>query len=990
MSPIHKKPKSGGIVSEYVSGLPVFRKPEWTRVRIEGDYLLTLSILGGNILVSEPSGFANRRVAMKAMAMVDRVVDEAMANDEPYVHISDYSGLRGVTLAARKYFMDYLRKRERLAGLIFVGTSPLFNKSINLLKRLKRWPFEIRIGSSLQESLHLALEILEKPWVKGEGADLGSKHQPVKEDAAQDHRDGVAIHPEWDLRFGDYTARFELIKGNIIHGISRGSIRVEHIDLLMEKYERIIEALKYPGGRFYMVFNLTETPKIDRRARLRYMDRMKRWYKKNRFSLLIFYGANRYLKSGIQISRVAVPWRTRLVKDLDEALKLIDSDEQSGAWEASLGERERIAKDLHSALEMIDSKKRKESRRPLSSINGHHVPDTLPAETLNRYVDQLIRYIGNIHWDEGGLAPEKGIDSSHPFSPVFDAIAFIKGELDEHFQERKKVETRLKLSEEKFRALFENAPDAYFLTDLNGTIVDGNREAEKVIGQTKEFITGKNLIRDEVLLSEQIPKARAILAMNAQGHPTGPDEFNLVQKDGKSITIEVRMQPVEIEGSPLVLGLARDITKRRKAEEALRDSEEKYRTILESIDEGYYEVDLEGNLTFVNQSMSRILGYPEEELIGLNYRQYMGRANARKVVEVFNGVYKTGQTAKGVDWEFVSKDGDSRYVETSVTLKKDPEGRPMGFRGILRDVTGRKRAEMALKAAHDELESRVRERTKNLAEANVKLKKEIRERKTAQMEAEAANRAKSDFLANMSHELRTPLNHIIGFTELVAGRNFGDINETQEEYLNDVLYSSKHLLSLINDILDLSKVEAGKLELELSEIDVKGLLENSLTMVRQKAMKHGIRLSLDVEGAPEWMMADERKLKQIIYNLLSNAVKFTPDGGEVSIRAQRIPANSDKGCEESKQNDGKNPVEDGPDSELEVSIADNGIGIAQEDLDRIFEPFEQVETTRSRKYPGTGLGLSLTKRLIELHGGRIRAESEGVGKGSTFRFFIPL
>jgi signal transduction histidine kinase len=240
------------------------------------------------------------------------------------------------------------------------------------------------------------------------------------------------------------------------------------------------------------------------------------------------------------------------------------------------------------------------------------------------------------------------------------------------------------------------------------------------------------------------------------------------------------------------------------------------------------------------------------------------------------------------------------------------------------------------------------------------------------MAADKANQAKSEFLANMSHELRTPLNHIIGFTELVADRHFGPLNETQADYLQDVLNSSQHLLELINDILDLSKVEAGKMAVDPSEFQLLEVLEGSLTMVKEKSLKHGIQLELDTQQAPATLRADKRKFKQILYNLLSIAVKFTPDGGRVSLAAAAHPGHNGDGAA------------------VAFSVQDSGIGIAPDDLERIFNTFEQVESSAARQFDGTGLGLALSRRLVEMHGGRIWAESEGPDQGSRFVFTLPV
>jgi len=230
-------------------------------------------------------------------------------------------------------------------------------------------------------------------------------------------------------------------------------------------------------------------------------------------------------------------------------------------------------------------------------------------------------------------------------------------------------------------------------------------------------------------------------------------------------------------------------------------------------------------------------------------------------------------------------------------------------------------------------------------------------------ELETASRHKSDFLATMSHELRTPLNAIIGFSEVLREQMFGELNERQLAYVTDVHEAGQHLLSLINDVLDLAKIEAGRMDLELSQVALPDVLRSAISMHSESAGRGGIELELTTEPEEITIAADERRVRQIVFNLLSNAVKFTPTGGRVDVSAR---------------------LEDG---RVEVAVADTGPGIAAEDLGKIFEEFEQASDGRQAE--GTGLGLPLSRKLVELHGGRLWAESEP-GRGSTFRFTIPV
>lgn len=266
-------------------------------------------------------------------------------------------------------------------------------------------------------------------------------------------------------------------------------------------------------------------------------------------------------------------------------------------------------------------------------------------------------------------------------------------------------------------------------------------------------------------------------------------------------------------------------------------------------------------------------------------------------------------------------------------------------------------AESALREINLSLEQRVAERTDALAEQASELKR-VRD------EALLASQHKSEFLANMSHELRTPLNAIIGFSEVLKERMFGELNEKQQEYVEDIHISGRHLLSLINDILDLSKIEAGRMELHRGSFDLPAAIESAMVLVKERASRHGIELQSHVDDRVGEFVGDERKVKQIILNLLANAIKFTHEGGRVSVWALREQ------------------------DAVKISVQDTGVGIAREDLDRVFDEFQQVGSEEDQMQEGTGLGLTLTRTFVEMHGGEIWVESEP-GAGSTFTFTLP-
>jgi PAS domain S-box-containing protein len=372
------------------------------------------------------------------------------------------------------------------------------------------------------------------------------------------------------------------------------------------------------------------------------------------------------------------------------------------------------------------------------------------------------------------------------------------------------------------------------------------------------------------------------------------------------------------------------INQRSTAEAALRESEEKFRKIIETAPDGYYEVDLDGNFVFFNDSMCKILGYSRIELSEMNQRKSMDETNSRKLADIFNKVLETGVPTKSVDWVLASKEGSKRFVESSVSLIKDPKGDPIGFGVLVRDATQRQRAEALYRE---------------------------------KLAAEAASQTKSEFLASMSHEIRTPLNAIIGLVEMTLN---SDLPPDQREDLDVVKSSAYSLLSIINNILDFSKIEAGKLDFEQTPFSLRHFFDESMKIMGIKSHEKGIELAYRIApGVPDRLLGDDARLRQVLLNLVDNAIKFT-DEGEVIVY---VAAQSQTEYEVF----------------LHISVVDTGIGIPADKQRSIFGAYNQAEVSTVRRYGGTGLGLAVSAQLVNLMGGRIKIKSQP-GYGSRFRF----
>jgi PAS domain S-box-containing protein len=480
---------------------------------------------------------------------------------------------------------------------------------------------------------------------------------------------------------------------------------------------------------------------------------------------------------------------------------------------------------------------------------------------------------------------------------------------------------------------FANASWSVILSRSQKTILAPIRKLQRDLA-----LTGL-LVLTTLLLLSSITVRRSLRPLNrlvARTVAMGSGDF--------STKADVQGSPELQELSEAFNAMASRIEKQFKD---LKASEEQFRIAFDNSAVGMALVCLEGRFLRVNPFLVNMLGYSQQDLLCKNLQDVVYFETSDDGNGELLSSHKSDQHDLAVEARIRRSDGREVHGLMNSALLRDSLGKSIYHIVHIQDITKQK---------------------------------EMADLKSAREKAEIANRTKSEFLANMSHELRTPLNHIIGFTELVSAGAAGEVNEQQKDFLNDVIQSSHHLLSLVNDILDLAKVESGKMTLELADIDIRSLLENSLVMIKEKALKHGIELSVSVNGVPETVSADERKLKQIVYNLLSNAAKFTPDGGRISLTAKAC--HLETGHLVSPAGD---PVQF-----IQISVSDNGIGLRPDDLERVFQPFEQAAAQGHQQIQSTGLGLSLTRQLVELHGGKIWAESEGIQKGATFSFVLPV
>ena len=896
-----------------LSGLSITRKPEWTAVMLGDNYQVTFSLLGERILLSQKSGYGTPESTEKFFTLLNDVLATGLIRDTRFILIEDYTNFKGATFEARKRYINRI-KNMPIDALIIFGASPFFKMSFKLGKRLYAPRKTLFLTNSYSEAIGRALQKLKSDTTKPDGppSEQNVNRSYANQQAPQVQLSNHIINtrPNWRLDLQGYTTKFEVIDQNILHSVSSGYLQAEHLAHIEKLRAKVRREMDLPDGFEYIIAGVEQMEGVSPIARKRYTNSLKEWHARYPCQMYIFYGVNRFIRAAFNLARPLMPFKGRIAKDFKDALDMVAS---------------------HKTL------RKRQSTEFDNECGPNHAQE---LNSTQDYVNELLQYLGGIDWQHEGIEFNRDVSDSHPFRPVFDAIALIKGELEELLLERDKALAALKKSEERYHDIFENVSDFLYFHDMEGNFKEANRAWKKMLGTTDNqlaVINSRDLIpqRYRHLFEDYLRR------IQATGHDNGL--MRVTVKAGQERILEYKNSLVYGSTGPIgVRGSARDITERIRTEKALKESEEKYRTILQSIEEAYFEIDLEGRFAFFNDKLCKFFGYARDELEGMNYHHIMDEIDAQKIQQIFTKIFTTGISTKRIDWKVNKKNGKKAIVETSISLIRDSKANATGFRGIARDLTEQKRVE----AEKKRLEAKLQQAQK--------------------MEAIGT------LAGGVAHDLNNILSGIVSYPELLLMDT--PENSPLRAPLLTIKQSGEKAATIVQDLLTLARRGVSISEIANMNHIVADYL-NSPEFEKLRAYHPNIDIETRYDEQLLNILCSPVHLSKTVMNLISNAAEAMTDGGKIRLLTKNRYIDQPVS--------GYDNVEEG--DYVVLTVSDTGIGISPADQKRIFEPFY---TKKMMGRSGTGLGMAVVWGTVKDHKGYIDVESIE-GRGTTFTLYFP-
>ncbi|BBO71535.1 hypothetical protein DSCA_54650 [Desulfosarcina alkanivorans] len=879
------------------TGLPVKSRPEWTDRRFGKRYRLTTRVVGDRILLNQPSGHAELKDIIDSLRMTDAVVREHIDAPAGYVHVSDYSGMLGITREARTHYIRHMQRRENMLGLVYFGVSPLFSFMIKIAKRLSLVKFNVRIVKDYEDAMLAAIRL----------AGIESIAAPSVGPPDQLRAAGITEHDEegrhilrcdrWHLSLDGYSLAVEVIDRRIYHAVSSGTLRAHHVASVARLRERVRRMVGLDEGFEAIVTGTADAHNSDPKARKQYMASLKQWHDQYPMALYVFYNANWFIRTAAMLAVPFMPFKVKVARDRAGALALVDR--------------------------LVVSFQRVATDDPPPAPNA---ADAAPV------VHQLLEYIGDIDWERHGIPDPDHVDRAHPFRPVFDAIALIKGELDALLRERHAAEQALQASQQRFDEVLKHSRDILFKRDLkNGAYEYVSNAISDLLGISPET-AGRNGFdgMQAVVHPEDLPRFltfnRELLKAAENRDADHVIEYRMRDRQGRYRWFSDSHAIIrDAAGKPaFVIGSNRDITDQKDAEQELKASHERFTTVLDSVRAHIYVADMENHeILFMNQAMRDDFG---DNRLG---------DRCFEILRDNTAVCPDCTTDKLLD-----ADGQPTGISTWEGLNPLKNRWYLYSARAIRWVDGRL-VRLQIAVDIDRIKSLESER------------QEIAERLRHTRKLEAV----STMAGGVAHNFNNLLMVVLGNLELMR------MSVREGSSLSRRIDAAEKSAQRAADLGTLMLTYVGQTRIIPQNVNLNNTLSEMVDVLKTTVAEKAT-LTVDASDSPGLIHADVSKVCQVITSLVTNAVEASADH-PLEIRLSV----GDQHCD-AAQLSRLAPGEDLPEGRyVWLRVADNGRGMDQETLEKVFDPFFTT------KFTGRGLGMAAVMGIMRAHRGGIRIDS---------------